>query len=156
MAQVKGFDPAVSGQQPEDINGNPVPVGVWGDSSTAVGVFGTSGVLPQGTSIPIKSPAGVEGHGVFGPGVVGRSLNDDGVVGEGAAGVGLLCRQRLQRCEFGQRPGSVPELVEVGVLGLQVEQQGLDVWTGLQCHVGLFILTGSPRSPTDRCATRSR
>ena len=92
MAQVKGFDPAISGQQPEDINGNPVPVGVWGDSSTGGGVFGTSGVPPQGTSIPIDPPAGVEGHGVDGPGVVGRSINDSGVVGESPGSPGMLAR----------------------------------------------------------------
>ena len=92
MAQVKGFDPATSGQQPEDVNGNPVPVGVWGDSSTGGGVFGTSGVLPQGTSIPIDPPAGVEGHGVDGPGVVGRSINDSGVVGESPGSPGMLAR----------------------------------------------------------------
>jgi hypothetical protein len=82
VAQVIGFDPATSGQQPEDVNGNVVSVGVWGDSNTGGGVLGTSGVLPQGSSIPIDSPAGVEGHGVDGPGVIGRSLNDSGVVGE--------------------------------------------------------------------------
>ena len=92
MAQVKGFDPAVSGQQPEDAAGNTVPVGVWGDSSTGGGVFGTSGVLPQGESIPIDPPAGVEGHGVDGPGVVGRSLNDSGVVGESPSSPGVLAR----------------------------------------------------------------
>jgi hypothetical protein len=73
MANVTGFDPAPSGQQPTDVNGNPVPVGVWGDSSTGGGVFGTSGTLPSGTSIPIDTPAGVEGHGAQGPGVVGVS-----------------------------------------------------------------------------------
>src|SRR5215813_687311 len=92
VAQVKGFDPAVSGQQPEDTSGNPVPVGVWGDSNTGGGVFGTSGVLPQGTTIPIDPPAGVEGHGVDGPGVVGRSLNDFGVVGESPGSPGMLAR----------------------------------------------------------------
>src|SRR5262249_30874313 len=93
MARVKGFDPATSGQQPEDINGNPVPFGVWGDSNIGVGVFGTSGVLPQGTSIPIDSPPpGVEGHGVDGPGVVGRSLNDSAVVGESPGSLGMLAR----------------------------------------------------------------
>jgi hypothetical protein len=92
VAQVKGFDPAISGQQPEDINGDPVPVGVWGDSNTGGGVFGTSGVLPQGASIPIDTPAGVEGHGVDGPGVVGRSLNDSGVVGESPDAPGVLAR----------------------------------------------------------------
>jgi hypothetical protein len=42
-------------------------------------------VLPQGSSILIDPPAGVEGHGVDGPGVVGRSINDSGVVGESPA-----------------------------------------------------------------------
>jgi hypothetical protein len=92
VAQVKGFDPAISGQQPEDVNGNPVPVGVWGDSSTGGGVFGTSGVLPQGSSIPIDPPAGVEGHGVSGPGVVGRSIDDSGAVGESQNSPGMLAR----------------------------------------------------------------
>jgi hypothetical protein len=92
VAQLKGFDPAISGQQPEDINGNPVPVGVWGDSDTGGGVFGTSGALPQGLSIPIDPPAGVEGHGVDGPGVVGRSINDSGVVGESPDAPGMLAR----------------------------------------------------------------
>ena len=92
MAQVKGFDPAISGQLPEDVNGDPVPIGVWGDSSTGGGVFGTSGVLPSGVSIPIDVPAGVEGHGVDGPGTVGRSLNDSGVVGESPGAPGVLAR----------------------------------------------------------------
>jgi hypothetical protein len=92
MAQIIGFDPATSGQQPEDLSGNPVPVGVWGDSSTGGGVFGSSGVLPQGASIPIDPPAGVEGHGVDGPGVVGRSINDNGVVGESPDSPGVLAR----------------------------------------------------------------
>jgi hypothetical protein len=92
MALVKGFAPATSGQQPEDVNGNPVPVGVWGDSSTGGGVFGTSGTLPPNTSIPIDTPAGVEGHGADGPGVVGRSLNDSGMVGESPGSPGILAR----------------------------------------------------------------
>jgi hypothetical protein len=92
VAQIKGFDPAISGQQPEDVNGDPVPIGVWGDSSTGGGVFGTSGALPQGASIPIDPPAGVEGHGVDGPGVAGRSINDSGVVGESPNAPGVLAR----------------------------------------------------------------
>jgi hypothetical protein len=92
MALVSGFDPAPSGQQPVDNNGNPVPVGVWGDSNAGGGVFGTSGVLPQGASIPIDPPAGVEGHSADGPGVVGRSLTDNGVVGESLAAPGILAR----------------------------------------------------------------
>src|SRR4029453_7814210 len=79
-------------QQPKDVNGNPVRVGVWGDSNTGGGVFGTRGVLPQGSSIPIDPPAGVEGHGVNGPGVVGRSINDSGVVGESPDLPGMLAR----------------------------------------------------------------
>jgi hypothetical protein len=92
VALVNGFDPAVSGQQPVDPNGDPVPVGVWGDSSIGGGVLGTSGALPTGTSIAIDPPAGVEGHGADGPGVVGRSLNDSGVVGEGLQAPGVLAR----------------------------------------------------------------
>jgi len=92
MAQLVGFDPGTSGQQPEDTSGNPVPVGVWGDSDSGGGVFGSSGVLPANTSIPIDPPAGVEGHGAAGPGVVGRSLSDNGVVGESQDGSGVLAR----------------------------------------------------------------
>ena len=92
MALVKGFAPATSGQQPQDPSGNPVRVGVWGDSNTGGGVFGTSGTLPPGTTIPIDPPAGVEGHCVDGPGVVGRSLNDSGVVGESQGSQGVLAR----------------------------------------------------------------
>ena len=99
MAQVKGFSPAISGQQPEDGSGNPVPVGVWGDSNTGGGVFGTSGVLPPGSAIAIDPPAGVEGHGVDGPGVVGRSLNDSGVVGESPVSPGILARSIVARTE---------------------------------------------------------
>lgn len=92
MALVKGFDPAVSGQQPETDSGEPVPVGVWGDSNVGGGVFGTSGVLPPGNRIPIDRPAGVEGHGVNGPGVTGRSLTDLGVFARCEEGLGLLAQ----------------------------------------------------------------
>lgn len=92
MAQVIGFDPVTSGQQPEDASGNTIPVGVWGDSDSGGGVFGSSGVLPSGSSIPIDVPAGVEGHGAVGPGVVGRSLTDNGVVGESQESQGVLAR----------------------------------------------------------------
>lgn len=92
MALVSGFDPANSGQQPVDVNENPVPVGVWGDSSTGGGVFGTSGPLPSGVSIPIDPPAGVEGHSADRPGVVGRSITASGVVGESQDAPGVLAR----------------------------------------------------------------
>ena len=68
MAQVVGFDPATSGQQPEDVNGNPIPVGVWGDSDTGGGVFGSSGCCHPGCPFPLIRPPVWEGHGATGPG----------------------------------------------------------------------------------------
>ncbi len=62
-------------------NGNPLPVGVWGDSDAGVGVFGTSGALPEGTSMPIDSSAAVVGHSAAREGVVGVSVNAPGVRG---------------------------------------------------------------------------
>jgi hypothetical protein len=92
MARVEGFEPAHTGQQPVDVNGDPVAVGVWGDSTTGVGVFGTSGTLPPGVEeIPVNV-AGVEGHSIENPGVVGRSVEDAGVSGESLQGLGVLGR----------------------------------------------------------------
>src|SRR4029453_9173410 len=92
MARVEGFEPAHSGQVPVDSSGNPVAVGVWGDSSTGVGVFGTSGTLPpDGENIPVNI-AGVEGHSTQNPGVMGRSIEDAGVSGESLQGLGMLAR----------------------------------------------------------------
>src|ERR1700755_1325558 len=70
MANVTGFDPAVSGQEPKDEFGKTGPVGVWGDSTPDVGVFGTSGAVPPGGNIVIASmlKAGVTGHGTDRPG----------------------------------------------------------------------------------------
>ncbi|MFD1210861.1 hypothetical protein ACFQ36_02240 [Arthrobacter sp. GCM10027362] len=80
--RVEGSDPANSGQQPADSNGNRAPAGVRGDSRTGGGVPGTSGAPPQGsTGIPIETPAGVEGHGLAGPGMVERSFNGYGLPG---------------------------------------------------------------------------
>jgi len=83
MANVTGFDPAVSGQEPKDEVGNTVPVGVWGDSNTDVGVFGTSGAVPPGGNIVIASmlKAGVIGHGTDRPGMIGHSETACGVCG---------------------------------------------------------------------------
>jgi hypothetical protein len=83
MANVTGFDPAVSGQEPKDESGNTVPVGVWGDSNTDVGVFGTSGAVPPGGNILIASmlKAGVIGHGTDRPGIIGHSETACGVCG---------------------------------------------------------------------------
>lgn len=72
MARVVGFEPARSGQEPADVDGNPVPVGVWGDSNTGVGVFGTTGTLPPDDGNIPATIAGVEGHSGENPGVVGR------------------------------------------------------------------------------------
>ena len=92
MARVEGFEPAQSGQQPIDVNGNPVPVGVWGDSTTGVGVFGTNGTLPPGVDNIPANIAGVEGHSIQNPGVVGLSVEDAGVSGESLQGLGMLGR----------------------------------------------------------------
>ncbi len=92
MARVEGFEPAHSGQVPVDSGGNPVAVGVWGDSSTGVGVFGTSGTLPPGVDNIPTNIAGVEGHSIQNPGVVGRSVEDAGVSGESLQGLGVLGR----------------------------------------------------------------
>src|SRR5262249_59575845 len=74
MAQVKGFEPNLSGQKPTDDMGNPVAVGVWGDSDIGVGVFGSTGPIPAtATDIPVEI-AGVEGHGLERPVVGGRCL----------------------------------------------------------------------------------
>src|SRR5689334_6097476 len=82
MATVVGFDPAKSGQKPTDDQGNHSPVGVWGDSSTGVGVFGTSGKIPPNEkNIPILKIAGVEGHSFQSPGVLGKSIENVGVEG---------------------------------------------------------------------------
>jgi hypothetical protein len=95
MAEVKGNNPAPSGQSPVDDNGMPVPVGVWGDSSAGVGVFGTSG--DPSPNIYIWRGAGVYGQGGHGPfqgegdyltaGVFGISP-DTGVVGIGVSDAG--------------------------------------------------------------------
>jgi hypothetical protein len=93
MARVEGFEPGQSGQQPVDVNGDPLGVGVWGDSDLGVGVFGSSGALPPNVAnVPVDLPAGVEGHCIQGPGVVGRSVDGDGVQGESLASLGVLGR----------------------------------------------------------------
>ena len=97
MAQVVGFQPGKTDQQPVDDNGNPVSVGVWGNSSTGVGVFGTSGAVgPNVTNIPIINNAGVVGHsvedagGMLGAGVWGESVQGQGVVGRSQSSNGVL------------------------------------------------------------------
>lgn len=92
MPEVVGFDPAKSGQEPVDSNGNLVPVGVWGDTTIGVGVFGSSGELSPGGTEIVTDPAGVEGHGLQVPGVLGRSLENPGVTGESLQSSGVLGR----------------------------------------------------------------
>jgi len=91
MAGLVGFDPASSGQQPVDDMGNPISVGVWGDSSVGVGVFGTTGVPTANLSnISILGPAGVIGHGLGDPWVWGESIQGSGVIGRSQSGDGVL------------------------------------------------------------------
>jgi hypothetical protein len=91
MASIVGFDPATSGQQPVDDIGDPISVGVWGDSNVGVGVFGTSGVPTTNLgNISILSPAGVIGHSLGDVGVWGESILGSGVVGRGENSDGVL------------------------------------------------------------------
>jgi hypothetical protein len=90
MARVEGFEVGNSGLQPVDPNGNPLAVGVWGDSDTGMGVFGTSGQLPPGTTTPGGDPAGVVGNSVQNPGVLGRSAENSGVIGQSQDSIGVL------------------------------------------------------------------
>jgi hypothetical protein len=120
VARVEGFEPAQSGQQPIDGNGDPVGVGVWGDSSTGIGVFGTSGEpLPTVGNIPANI-AGVEGHSYQHPGVVGRSVEQPGVQGETLQNPGVYGFSSASTGVLGVTsaptvPGEPPS--EAGVLG---------------------------------------
>ena len=91
MARVEGFEVGRSGIEPVDGNGDPVSVGVWGDSDDGMGLFGTSGQLPVGTPFFLGSePAGVVGHSVQNPGVIGRSADNIGVLGQSQESSGVL------------------------------------------------------------------
>ncbi len=123
MARVEGFEPAQSGQQPVDVNGNPVAVGVWGDSTTGMGVFGTNGALPPGVDNIPANIAGVEGHSIQNPGVFGRSIEDAGVAGESVQGLGMLGRSSTGTGVLGvtfvpEIPGEPPSAA--GVFGSSV------------------------------------
>ena len=90
MARVTGFEPATTDQLPVDDSGNPVSVGVWGNSSTGVGVFGTSDALGNQTNIPILQNAGVVGHGLEDPGIWGESSQANGIIGRSLNSSGVL------------------------------------------------------------------
>jgi hypothetical protein len=111
MANVTGFDPAVSGHEPKDENGNTVPVGVWGDSNTDVGVFGTSGAVPPGGNIVIASmlKAGVIGHGTDRPGIIGHS--------ETACGVCAFSDKFSGLYAYSTNPDSDPTVAAILALG---------------------------------------
>jgi hypothetical protein len=101
VARVEGFEPAQSGQQPVDVNGDPAAVGVWGDSSTGIGAFGTSGEpLPNFGSIPARI-AGVEGHSYQHPGVDGVSIEQPGVQGESLELQGVFGRSETDHGVLG-------------------------------------------------------
>lgn len=90
MASVTGFDPANSGQEPVNSDGNKVPVGVWGDSNTGVGVFGTSGDPMPNAVTYIRQTAGVYGQGTQGPGPTDFIYGPiPGVIGVSPASVGV-------------------------------------------------------------------
>jgi hypothetical protein len=90
MASIKGFDPAESGQTPVDPAGQTVPVGIWGDSTSGVGVFGTSDPLTSDQdNLPISKLAGVTGHGVQAIGVRGESIEHEGVSGRSKNFIGV-------------------------------------------------------------------
>jgi hypothetical protein len=122
VARVEGFEPAQSGQQPVDVNGDPAAVGVWGDSSTGIGAFGTSGEpLPNFGSIPARI-AGVEGHSYQHPGVVGVSVEQPGVQGESVELHGVFGRSETNQGVLGITnapavPGERPSAAGVRGLG---------------------------------------
>ncbi len=89
MASISGSDPTPSGQEPVNFQGNKIPVGVWGDSSTGVGVFGTSGDPLPNFDIYIRQTAGVSGQGTQGPGADGFFGPIPGVIGVSPEGVGV-------------------------------------------------------------------
>jgi hypothetical protein len=145
MANVTGFDPAPSGQQPVDEFGNQVPVGVWGDSDTDVGVFGTSGVLPPNDNLVIARglKAGVIGHGGAFAEVDGEQRGYAGVIGHSleACGVCAFSKRSIGLYAFTENVDEDPRLpaifgspgnVGIGVHGTTARGEGVvgDSWFG--------------------------
>ncbi len=124
MANVTGFDPAVSGQEPRDEYGDKVPVAVWGDSSTDVGVFGTSGAVPPGANTLIANmlKAGVIGHGTDRPGIIGHSQTACGVCGFSDKFSGVYAYSDNQDAD----PSVASILALVGNNGIAVEGRSGD------------------------------
>jgi hypothetical protein len=158
MARVEGFEPNHSGQQPADEDGNAVSVGVWGDSDSGVGVFGSTGVIPAAaTDIPIEI-AGVEGHSFERPGVLGRSLTGTGVDGESVESIGVLGRSRtgsgMLGVTFNQVPGEAS-----GVFGSSVANgHGVTGFVGSQTGVVGSSVRGTgcaESAPGSACSGRT-
>ena len=124
MVNVTGFDPTVSGQEPRDENGNKVPIGVWGDSNTDVGVFGTSGAVPPGDNIIIAAAlkAGVIGHGTDRPGIIGHGQTACGVCAFSDKYAGLYAYSDNQDAD----PSVASILALVGNSGIAVEGRSSD------------------------------
>lgn len=138
MASVIGFDPAPSGQEPVDEFGNKVPVGVWGDSDTDVGVFGTGGVLPPNDNLIIARglKAGVIGHGGAFAEVDGERRGYAGVIGHSveACGVCAFSTRSIGLYAFTENADEEPRLpaifgspgnVGIGVQGTTARGEGV-------------------------------
>jgi hypothetical protein len=159
MANITGFDPAPSGQQPVDQQGNTIPVGVWGDSNIGVGVFGTSGAPPPNSNFGIAQTAGVYGQGGEGPGVPG-SLSDGpipipGVIGSSSGNVGVGAfsdtwiglyaetetTDPLVAAVAGQGSGG-DNTAGMGVIGISYSADAVVGWSG--SADGVYGSTGAP------------
>jgi hypothetical protein len=125
MASVTGSDPAPSGQEPVNSQGNKIPVGVWGDSSTGVGVFGTSGEPLPNSYTAIRQTAGVYGQGGQGPGANDFSGPIPGVIGVSAAGVGVAALSDNYIGLYAATEGTDP--YATAVLGIAGSNVGMGV-----------------------------
>jgi hypothetical protein len=98
-------------------------------------VFGTSGTLPEGTSMPIDSGAGVVGHGAAWEGVVGQSVNAAGVRGVSHDNAGVFGQSDTYAGVQGLTVGSTPTCY--GVFGYATGE-GHGVYGKSDEGVGIF------------------
>jgi hypothetical protein len=152
VARVEGFEVGNSGMQPVDPNGVPLAVGVWGDSDTGMGVFGTSGQLPPGTTTPGGDPAGVVGNSVQNPGVLGRSVESPGVFGRSQNSIGVLGQSDNNPGVLGasfspDSPGVVASNI-AGGNGLTARCGDANAVFGSSLRTGTGVLGGNFRDPT--------
>lgn len=132
MARVVGFEGGQSGIMPNTLNAPVNEVGVWGDSDTGLGVFGSSNSL-YGVVGQRGESAGF-GAGVFGfservLGVIGIAKNFPGVYGNS----GYVDRN-------GQEVGNV------GILGASFGTGGV----GVRANGGLIGTYGAAFNSSDR------